>query len=291
MRGLIGITAVFVGLWFVMQSGLLQPVSPALVAKLESGIEYLRAQVRDKDALIEAYRQAKGQLSPTSCPPSSPPCTPCQDSSGWAPASAPSTAVDRGRGRRKGIIGDLLLRLELDDMYAALRNVPPGICVDVGGHIGHTAAEMASYGHEVHVFEPFQGNLAQLRGAVASYGDKVTVYHGGVSHIGGTRAFGGAATKANDVLVTKGDAGYTAKAGTSAVGGIQGGKDGCAPLSATCIKSYVLDEIFPTQHLLMVKIDVQGGESAVLKGMRKMIEERRITWDGHLFYCPRWWTS
>eukprot|EP01051_Picozoa_sp_SAG22_P019456 SAG22_NODE_3596_length_1626_cov_2.592665_2_plen_161_part_00 len=45
---------------------------------------------------------------------------------------------------------------------------------------------------------------------------------------------------------------------------------------ATCIKPYVLDEVFPTQELLMVKIDVQGGEAGVLKGMTKMITERRV---------------
>eukprot|EP01052_Picozoa_sp_SAG31_P003899 SAG31_NODE_154_length_22184_cov_25.917142_21_plen_294_part_00 len=254
----------------------------AINAELRASVENLQAELTALSASPDARGDTRELTAEehsellrlrtelTSCKAAAtPPCP--------SPLPCPSTDSSAStRGRKKGIIHNLLLKLELDDMYAALRNVPPGICVDVGGHIGHTAAEMASYGHTVHVFEPFQGNLPQLRASVESYGDRVKVYHGGVSAVGGTRGFGNAATKSTDATVVKGESSYIAKAGTSAVGALTSGKDGCV-LGPNCIQSYVLDEVFPTEHLLMVKIDVQGGESGVLKGMTKMITERRVT--------------
>ena len=87
-----------------------------------------------------------------------------------------------------------------------------------------------------------------------------------------------------DVRVIKGNESYIAKAGTSAIGALKGGEDGCT-LGPRCIQSYVLDEVFLTQELLMVKIDVQGSESGVLKGMKKMITERRVTCGFGLVCC------
>ena len=66
-----------------------------------------------------------------------------------------------------------------------MRGVRPGICVDVGGHIGQTAAKMAAHGHTVHTFEPFKGNLEHLRNATKSFGPSVKVYHGAVAEKSG----------------------------------------------------------------------------------------------------------
>lgn len=191
---------------------------------------------------------------------------------------------------RPGTVHSLLLKLEFDDFYAALRGVPPSICVDVGGHIGHTAAQMAKHGHETHVFEPFEGNLAQLRAAVAKYGDQVHVYHGAVSEISGTRLFNTFSTGdseagyvvKNDTEVVIGDHSYSAKAGTSATGALKNGlnkKDQCTPgEDPGCVLTYSLDVMFPTQHLLMLKIDVQGGEPNVLMGAKRLMNEQRISY-------------
>jgi FkbM family methyltransferase len=226
--------------------------------KLEAAEDKLRlCNARVKQ--LEQQQQQQQQLE-------QPPPPPPPSNSKHAMAVA-TPAPDSGDCLNKGIIGNLLLKLEVHDMLAVLRNVPAGICVDVGGHVGHTAAEMASHGHRVHVFEPFEGNLAQLRTAVAKYGERVTIYHGAVSDVSGMQAFGGATATNRDVTVVAGESSYIATAGTSAVGKLGRRQPGvaadCQPGSADCVQTFVLDDMFSSQRLLLVKIDVQGGEPHV----------------------------
>lgn len=171
------------------------------------------------------------------------------------------------------VIHNLLLKMECENVYAPLRGAPPSLVVDVGGHVGHTAAEMASYGHTVHVFEPFPGNLVQLRENVARYGDSVHVYEGVVSEDTGFRSFDPVSVISEKTQVVKGASSYTANKGTSAVG--SAGRI-CTEGTPNCLRSFNLDKIFPKEELLMLKIDVQGGEFNVLKGAAKLIAEGRI---------------
>jgi FkbM family methyltransferase len=81
-----------------------------------------------------------------------------------------------------------------------------------------------------------------------------------------------------NVVVKHGDESYTATAGTSAVGAAVGEKDGCVlGSSKDCVESFQLDKVFPHESILMLKIDVQGGEGHVLQGARNLIKNRRIT--------------
>ena len=48
------------------------------------------------------------------------------------------------------------------------------------------------------------------------------------------------------------------------------------PSTVLSIQSFSLDEIFPHQEVLMLKIDVQGGEQSVLNGAKKLIAEGRV---------------
>jgi FkbM family methyltransferase len=171
------------------------------------------------------------------------------------------------------VLHNLLLKMECENVYAPLRGAPPSLVVDVGGHVGHTAAEMASHGHTVHVFEPFRGNLVQLRENVARYGSSVHIYEGVVSADTGFRRFDPKSVISEETQVVKGASSYTANEGTSAVG--TAGAI-CTEGTPNCIRSFNLDKIFPTEELLMLKIDVQGGEFNVLTGAAKLIADGRI---------------
>ena len=59
---------------------------------------------------------------------------------------------------------------------------------------------------------------------------------------------------------------------------MEGAANSCKLGDPKCVRMYSLDNIFPKQHLLMVKADVQGGESQVFAGATKLIRERRITY-------------
>ena len=111
-----------------------------------------------------------------------------------------------------------------------------------------------------------------------SYGNQVTVYHGVVAAKSGTMKFDPGETAKKDMTVVKGDNSYVAKTGTSAVGRMEGAANSCKLGDPKCVRMYSLDNICPKQHLLMVKADVQGGESQVFAGATKLIRERRITY-------------
>ena len=68
------------------------------------------------------------------------------------------------------------------------------------------------------------------------------------------------APQATNVVVIESvekDQGYVAKAGTSAVGKLRKTGHGCKKGTAGCIQTFALDGLFPTQRILMLKIDVQ----------------------------------
>jgi FkbM family methyltransferase len=168
-------------------------------------------------------------------------------------------------------IHSFLVKMEFKDPWTLLSGEPPSQCIDVGGHVGNTADKTAAMGHNVTVFEPFEGNLAQLRGKVEKHGLRVVVRHGAVDEVEGSVILEGATT----ARVSIGEQGEKLTSTSSAIGHI--GDGGCqVGVDAGCVRSYQLDMEFPSERILFLKIDVQGAELRVLKGATRMLADHRV---------------
>lgn len=146
------------------------------------------------------------------------------------------------------------------------RLVRPGMTVaDVGANIGkHTLALADRVGPDgrVHAFEPFPGNVQRLRDHVrrAGLSDRVTIRAGAVTDGSVDRV---------PLHPGRGHSG----AEWNIVGHDAGGRPTDAELYVPAVK---LDDVFPlADPLHVIKIDVEGAEHLVLRGMRRLLEERR----------------
>jgi FkbM family methyltransferase len=181
-----------------------------------------------------------------------PPCVrkPCAPTPAILPAALPAgsqTVMPRG------IVHKLLNNLQIDNPYLGTKGVALSLCLDVGGHLGWTAEQVAVHGHRVYVFEPFAGNHKQLALNLARFGDNVKIFKGAVSNIAGEVGFGGGGTGLKEDIESAGEYGKFVAKGSSSDNLINGkGKK---------VMSYRLDdEVGDTDAVLFLKIDVQGGE-------------------------------
>jgi len=146
------------------------------------------------------------------------------------------------------------------------RLVRPGMTVaDVGANIGkHTLAlaDRVGAGGHVHAFEPFPGNVERLRYHVRTAGlsDRVTIRAGAV----------------NDGSVDR-VALHPGRGHSGAEWNIVGhDADGTPTDAELYVPAFRLDDVFPPgQRLDVLKIDVEGAEHLVLRGMRRLLEEQR----------------
>ena len=171
---------------------------------------------------------------------------------------------------QKGTIIKTLGECSQNDTYFdMLKDEPKGLCIDAGAHVGWTSVEMAKHGHEVLSIEPFEGNYKQFYEETQPFSSQITLVKGGVSDSEGFACFGGATT-VKTYKKNVGDQNKDIDMGTSAVGAIKKGE--CTKKT----KVYTVDTLASNRPIILLKIDVQGGELNVLKGALVALQSGRI---------------
>jgi len=149
----------------------------------------------------------------------------------------------------------------------ALRTLvrPGDVCLDVGANVGLLTVFMgrlAGPSGRVHAFELFEGNVASLRRNLrwAIEAGRVTITHAAVSD-GSQRELTFYAGR------NRSNAEWT-------ITGIDANGRAAEPVAT--VAAIALDAHFPAeQRIDVVKIDVEGAESQVLAGMRRILRQWR----------------
>lgn len=162
---------------------------------------------------------------------------------------------------------DLWLGTYEPDVAAAIRDYLSmgSIAYDVGANVGYTTLLMARavgpHGKVV-AFEPLPSNVARLSQAIAvnQLGSRVEVVPAAVSDRDGTASFAGHVSGSMGRLVEQGE--------------------GPAGPQSTTVDVVRLDSLVfgrGTPAPALIKIDVEGGEASVLRGMPRLLREARPT--------------
>jgi FkbM family methyltransferase len=159
-------------------------------------------------------------------------------------------------------------RYEPDVCRVIRRIVQPGwVCADVGAYAGWITRELArscATSGRVVAFEPNPTTFDQLHTALArgGYLDLVTIENVAVGDI----------DSGSDTVPL-----YAGRTGNEAEWNLRG-RDitGAATQAVAEVRVVTLDRYFqPGSPLDFVKIDVEGAEGAVLRGMRRLLREQR----------------
>lgn len=155
--------------------------------------------------------------------------------------------------------------------FELLSNLEPGLILDVGASNGSTSKKALRHspGSTCHSFEPFEGNWPHFEQTVGQ-DKRITLHKKAVAQSAGRVPF---YTK----QVVQGSEGRWAKMpGYSSVGRILTKQDDERLSSSIQVEACSIDEMFPTEVITFLKIDVQGGEENVLRGAEKALAEGRI---------------
>ena len=234
---------------FVYKEGLV-PQEGADEALSECNAKLSISELRTTELVKSMAAAVAAATAPCVCEPcaAAAPCEPCAAAAAAPAPQAASTAMPRG------VVHRLLGNLQIDNPYLGTQGVPEGLCLDVGGHLGWTAEQVAVYGHRVYVFEPFAGNHPELEKNMAPYGDKVKIFKGAVSNVDGEVSFGGGSPGQKQDIASAGEYGKFVSKGSSSDNLISGGP-------GPKVKSYRIDDVVgDTEKVLFFKIDVQGFE-------------------------------
>lgn len=154
-------------------------------------------------------------------------------------------------------------------VYSLLQYVEPGLMLDVGAAAGILSNIMVSKSPDSHVlaFEPFPGNFQHFEKNVGR-DERVTLHRVAVSdHSGEVNFFVSS-------MVTGKEPGWENYVGYSSLGYIVNEN---SPQANSSIKvpAVMLDDLV-TEHVRFCKVDVQGGESSVLRGADKLIKNHGV---------------
>jgi FkbM family methyltransferase len=165
-----------------------------------------------------------------------------------AAESIKPNAVNSGRG--SGFAGVFPIKL--------IEKLGPSLFVDVGAAFGEAARGMLEANKEARViaFEPFQGNLPALHELAAKH-PRLNVRAAAVSNCAGRAAF--------DVpwVVDDAKAAQGFPLGSSVAGKLASGGE-------HSVETVRLDDEIK-EHVRFLKLDIQGGELAALKGSERLI--------------------
>jgi FkbM family methyltransferase len=163
---------------------------------------------------------------------------------------------------------DLWLGTYEPDVAAAIRHFAPpgGVAYDLGANIGYSTlllVRAVGAAGQVFAFEPLAANVERLRAAVARNGldPQVTIVPSAVGAVSGRAAFlvhasGSMGRLAGDI--GRGD-----------------GFMGSVEVDAQSLDDFVFGLGRPAPGL--VKLDLEGGEGAALRGMRRLLTESSPT--------------
>ncbi len=154
-----------------------------------------------------------------------------------------------------------------DGFFELLPFVPAGRMLDIGAAVGHYTKVMRKFSplSPVTAFEPFPGNIPHFKNNVGP-DPRVTLVQKAVMDFDGTASFH------VPKIVSKGEGYWSKFAGFSSVGSVlQAGDTREATEVETCRIDSAVDE-----HVVAMKIDVQGAEIAVLRGASRLFAGQGI---------------
>lgn len=155
-------------------------------------------------------------------------------------------------------------KISPDDLYKMLDNFESSLNLDVGGFVGNEAIKLSCNNkHRVISFEPFKNNIPFFVKNTKDF-DNITLINKAVGKSSGKGYLGGA----TEIVDSKKNNWSDAYVGGSAVGSLNS-RSGI-PVE-TCRISDVVQE-----HVLMMKIDIQGGEYNCLLGCEELIDNHGI---------------
>lgn len=155
--------------------------------------------------------------------------------------------------------------------FELLSNLEPGIILDIGASNGATAKKAIRFSPQsvCHAFEPFEGNWPHFERAVGD-DERIILHKMAVADASRKMPF-----FVHHVVKTE-EGRWSNMQGYSSVGKLLLEEDNPNLAQAKQIKTCAIDDLFTTERILFIKIDVQGGEELVLRGGAKALSESRV---------------
>lgn len=152
----------------------------------------------------------------------------------------------------------------LGDPVKALQNLDPGILIDVGAAVGATTRKMRRFskGSQILSFEPNPGNWEHFERTIGD-DPNVTLHKAAVGDTSGTLRF------STGKPIEGSNKRWSEFAGGSSIGKVAADGD-------VEVEVVRLDDVIGERTALYCKIDVQGFETQVLRGMKRAIKDKRV---------------
>jgi len=156
-----------------------------------------------------------------------------------------------------------------DFIYDLYRHLPPGIVIDIGAGAGAMTKKVLenSPNSSVIAFEPYPGNLPYLRDALQS-DERVDIRAKAVADAEGSTSF------VVPSVVSGDEPGWEDRKGYSSVGFIRLSSDH-DDLDQVQVEVTRLDSEV-NERIRFMKVDVQGGEAAVLRGAESLLNGSKV---------------
>lgn len=151
-------------------------------------------------------------------------------------------------------------KIKYSDLYKLIDNFPPSLNLDIGGFVGNQSIDLCRDKHRVKTFEPFKNNIKYLKENIKSH-ENIELIESAVSNYTGTGYLNGCK---EIVLNNSWSDKYL---GGSAVGYLSN--------NGIPVNTVKLSDIIK-EHVLMMKVDIQGGEYNCLLGAEELIDNYGI---------------
>jgi FkbM family methyltransferase len=143
--------------------------------------------------------------------------------------------------------------------------VEPVLCLDVGSNVGEYLSHLVDLAPEknrlIMAFEPNPVNLEALRNAVRATGATVRIMPNAVSDI------------AEGIVPFYNYSGFNANRPGNTLGGLRGGGEHICDVEITSLDKCLED--YPLHVIKILKIDTEGNDTNVLRGIEKNIDRVR----------------
>ena len=153
------------------------------------------------------------------------------------------------------------------NIYSLLKHMEPGLLLDVGAAAGNMSLKMLeqSPDSKIMTFEPFPGNLPILTENLEAY-TNVEIINKAVSDKTGKATFNVPSIASGDVKGVGNVKNY------SSTGFLETSACNTGFAQSIEVETVILSKVIK-EHVRFLKIDVQGGEPAVLRGAHGLIDD------------------